>query len=143
MAGVELGCNYPRPLVDVDTAKRRLQDALDSMWQKEASQKAIAANGVEEGLGDTTEVTVALSAAPARVMRVHRSIVREGMKAGEGDAGSMSVQGSVVLGGAGGEVGSHLSADEGKKAYTAKQMEAMGEKGGTGEGEEGGGLGTG
>jgi cryptochrome 1 len=55
-AGVELGSNYPLPIVELDAAKARLQDALSEMWQREAASRATMNNGMEEGLGDSSEV---------------------------------------------------------------------------------------
>ncbi|CAI9775431.1 unnamed protein product [Fraxinus pennsylvanica] len=50
-AGIELGSNYPLPIVEIDAAKARLQEALSQMWQHEAETD----NGMEEGLGDSSE----------------------------------------------------------------------------------------
>jgi cryptochrome 1 len=55
-AGVELGSNYPRPIVELDAANSRLQDALSKMWELEAASRAAIENGMEEGLGDSSEV---------------------------------------------------------------------------------------
>lgn len=57
-AGIELGSNYPLPLVEIDAAKARLQEALTEMWQLEASSRAAIENGTEEGLGDSSESTL-------------------------------------------------------------------------------------
>lgn len=54
-AGVELGMNYPLPIVEIDAAKDRLQENLIVMWQLEAASRAAIENGAEEGLGDSTE----------------------------------------------------------------------------------------
>ncbi|XP_043718923.1 cryptochrome-1-like [Telopea speciosissima] len=54
-AGVELGSNYPLPIVGIDAAKARLQEALSEMWQQEAASRAATENGTEEGLGDSSE----------------------------------------------------------------------------------------
>ncbi|KAI7743495.1 hypothetical protein M8C21_002932 [Ambrosia artemisiifolia] len=54
-AGIELGSNYPLPIVKIDAAKSRLQEALAQMWQHEATSRAILENGIEEGLGDSSE----------------------------------------------------------------------------------------
>ncbi|KAE8666805.1 Cryptochrome-1 [Hibiscus syriacus] len=51
-AGIELGSNYPLPIVGIDAAKDRLQEALSEMWQLEAASRAAIENGTEEGLGD-------------------------------------------------------------------------------------------
>ncbi|XP_072990389.1 cryptochrome-1 isoform X1 [Typha latifolia] len=55
-AGVELGSNYPLPIVGIDAAKDRLQEALAEMWQLEAASRAAIENGTEEGLGDSSEL---------------------------------------------------------------------------------------
>ncbi|EOA20389.1 hypothetical protein CARUB_v10000705mg [Capsella rubella] len=55
-AGIELGSNYPRPIVGLDEAKARLHEALSQMWQLEAASRAAIENGSEEGLGDSAEV---------------------------------------------------------------------------------------
>ncbi|KAK6246057.1 hypothetical protein SCA6_009147 [Theobroma cacao] len=54
-AGIELGSNYPLPIVGIDAAKARLQEALSEMWQQEAASRAAIENGTEEGLGDSSE----------------------------------------------------------------------------------------
>lgn len=54
-AGVELGSNYPLPIVEIDAAKIRLEEALLQMWQNEAASRAALENGTEEGLGDSSE----------------------------------------------------------------------------------------
>ncbi|KAL6573292.1 Cryptochrome-1 [Orobanche hederae] len=56
-AGIELGSNYPLPIVGIDTAKARLQEALSQMWQHETASRAAIENGVEEGLGESSEFT--------------------------------------------------------------------------------------
>ena len=38
--GVELGSNYPLPIVEISAAKERLQEALQEMWQREAIARA-------------------------------------------------------------------------------------------------------
>uniref|UniRef100_A0A2P2MCZ7 Blue light photoreceptor n=2 Tax=Rhizophora mucronata TaxID=61149 RepID=A0A2P2MCZ7_RHIMU len=54
-AGVELGSNYPLPIVGIDAANVRLQNALSEMWQQEVASRAAVENGTEEGLGDSSE----------------------------------------------------------------------------------------
>ena len=54
-AGVELGSNYPLPIVEISAAKERLQEALQEMWQREADARASLENGTEEGLGESLE----------------------------------------------------------------------------------------
>lgn len=55
-AGIELGSNYPLPIVEISAAKSRLQEALTEMWQLEAASRAAMENGTEEGLGDSSEM---------------------------------------------------------------------------------------
>ncbi|CAL9761918.1 unnamed protein product [Musa acuminata subsp. burmannicoides] len=57
-AGVELGSNYPLPIVEIAAAVARLQEALAEMWQLEAASRAALENGTEEGLGDSSELPV-------------------------------------------------------------------------------------
>ncbi|KAJ0966487.1 hypothetical protein J5N97_023404 [Dioscorea zingiberensis] len=39
-AGVELGLNYPNPVVDINTARERLDDAVAMMWELDRAEKA-------------------------------------------------------------------------------------------------------
>lgn len=55
-AGIELGTNYPRPIVEIAGARERLKKSLSDMWANEAANKATLANGLQEGLGDTVEL---------------------------------------------------------------------------------------
>ncbi|KAG6409198.1 hypothetical protein SASPL_132232 [Salvia splendens] len=54
-AGIELGSNYPLPIVEIDSAKARLEEALTQMWQLEGASQTAIENGMEEGLGDSSE----------------------------------------------------------------------------------------
>ncbi|XP_057773231.1 cryptochrome-1 [Salvia miltiorrhiza] len=54
-AGIELGSNYPLPIVEIDAAKARLEEALTQMWQLEGASQTAIENGMEEGLGDSSE----------------------------------------------------------------------------------------
>ncbi|KAK9757605.1 hypothetical protein RND81_01G173500 [Saponaria officinalis] len=54
-AGVELGSNYPLPIVKLDAAKVRLEQALSDMWDLETAHRAAIENGTEEGLGDSAD----------------------------------------------------------------------------------------
>ncbi|KAL7262610.1 hypothetical protein ACSBR1_000885 [Camellia fascicularis] len=58
-AGIELGSNYPSPIVEIDAAKARLQEALSEMWQQEADSRAALENGTDEGLGDSESMLIA------------------------------------------------------------------------------------
>ncbi|KAK4732569.1 hypothetical protein R3W88_025557 [Solanum pinnatisectum] len=54
-AGVELGMNYPNPIVDVDVARDRLMQAIFIMREKEAAVNASDANGTVEVVFDNSE----------------------------------------------------------------------------------------
>ncbi|KAF8404602.1 hypothetical protein HHK36_009489 [Tetracentron sinense] len=54
-AGIELGSNYPLPIVEIGAAKARLEEALLEMWELEAASRAAIENGNEEGLGETPD----------------------------------------------------------------------------------------
>ncbi|KAL9658981.1 hypothetical protein QQ045_011167 [Rhodiola kirilowii] len=43
-AGVELGINYPKPIVDIDEAKDSLTKAIFTMWERESSARAAQSN---------------------------------------------------------------------------------------------------
>lgn len=58
-AGIELGSNYPLPIVEIDAAKVRLEQALSQMWQHEAASRAAVENGMEEGHGDSADSPIA------------------------------------------------------------------------------------
>ncbi|KAL3687848.1 hypothetical protein R1sor_014157 [Riccia sorocarpa] len=73
-AGVELGSNYPRPIVDISSARIQLHRSLTEMWEREAASKAALANGLEEGLGETVEVQG--TGGPGLKMDVHRVVIR-------------------------------------------------------------------
>ncbi|KAK6929783.1 Cryptochrome/DNA photolyase, FAD-binding domain, partial [Dillenia turbinata] len=47
-AGVELGQNYPKPIIDMDLARERLTEAIFAMWEMEAKSKAADTNGANE-----------------------------------------------------------------------------------------------
>lgn len=54
-AGVELGMNYPNPIIDVDVARDRLMQAIFIMREKEAAVNASDANGTIEVVFDNSE----------------------------------------------------------------------------------------
>ncbi|KAJ7547688.1 hypothetical protein O6H91_08G098900 [Diphasiastrum complanatum] len=55
-AGVELGCNYPRPIVEIAAARERLQQALAEMWRREEALKTSTENGLQEDSCDNINV---------------------------------------------------------------------------------------
>ncbi|CAI0457935.1 unnamed protein product [Linum tenue] len=56
-AGVELGLNYPMPIVDLDMARELLTSAIFKMWEDEAAARASCSNGTNEVIGDNTGIT--------------------------------------------------------------------------------------
>ncbi|MCD7455476.1 Cryptochrome-1 [Datura stramonium] len=73
-AGVELGSNYPLPIVEIDSAKVRLEQALSQMWQNEAAARAAIENGMEEGHGDSADSPIAFP--QAMQMEMDREPIR-------------------------------------------------------------------
>ena len=53
-AGVELGQNYPKPMIDVDLARERLTEAIFKMWESEAAAKAAGSEPRDEVVVDNT-----------------------------------------------------------------------------------------
>jgi cryptochrome 2 len=45
VAGVELGFNYPKPIVELNTARQCLDDAVSMMWQLDTTAKLAELNG--------------------------------------------------------------------------------------------------
>lgn len=80
-AGIELGSNYPRPIVEIAAARERLEQALADMWANEAADKATLANGLEEGLGDSVEVQGTHNGFPANMDIDHVPAMAGGDKA--------------------------------------------------------------
>lgn len=53
-AGVELGMNYPRPIIDIDLARQRLTEAIFKMWESEAATKGESSDESNEVVVDNT-----------------------------------------------------------------------------------------
>ncbi|KAK8479077.1 hypothetical protein V6N13_070030 [Hibiscus sabdariffa] len=53
-AGVELGLNYPKPVIDIDTAREHLREAIFKMWETEAAAKAATSDGTNEEVFDNS-----------------------------------------------------------------------------------------
>lgn len=51
-AGVELGSNYPRPIIDIDTARERLDDAVGMMWEVNRAAKVAQSSSLGEVVAD-------------------------------------------------------------------------------------------
>ncbi|XVE65843.1 hypothetical protein DITRI_Ditri08aG0031600 [Diplodiscus trichospermus] len=54
-AGVELGSNYPKPIIDIDTAREHLTKAIFRMWEIEAATKAANSDGMNEEVFDNSD----------------------------------------------------------------------------------------
>ena len=54
-AGVELGINYPKPIIDLDLARERLMEAIFKMWELEAAARTSNTNGTNEVVVDNTD----------------------------------------------------------------------------------------
>lgn len=54
-SGVELGLNYPKPIIDIDLARERLTEAIMKMWEMEAASKAGKSNGNDEVVVDNSD----------------------------------------------------------------------------------------
>uniref|UniRef100_A0A1D1YSC7 Cryptochrome-2 n=1 Tax=Anthurium amnicola TaxID=1678845 RepID=A0A1D1YSC7_9ARAE len=51
-AGVELGLNYPKPIVEITTAREHLDDAIAMMWELVRATKAERRDGIGEVVAD-------------------------------------------------------------------------------------------
>ncbi|KAK9931129.1 hypothetical protein M0R45_018424 [Rubus argutus] len=54
VSGVELGVNYPKPIIEIDLARERLTTAIFKMWEMEAAAKAANLNGTNEVVVDNS-----------------------------------------------------------------------------------------
>ena len=54
-AGVELGLNYPKPIIDIDTAREHLTEAIFKMWEMEAAAKSATSDGMNEEVFDNSD----------------------------------------------------------------------------------------
>ncbi|KAM3227062.1 hypothetical protein ACQJBY_059167 [Aegilops geniculata] len=97
-AGIELGSNYPLPIVELDEAKSRLQDALSEMWELEAASRAEMENGMEEGLGDSSDEPPIAFPQELQHMEVDRATIHTPATAGRRRADQMvpSITSSLV-----------------------------------------------
>lgn len=97
-AGIELGSNYPLPIVELDEAKSRLQDALSEMWELEAASRAEIENGMDEGLGDSSDEPPIAFPQELQQMEVDRATIHTPATAGRRRADQMvpSITSSLV-----------------------------------------------
>ncbi|GKU85749.1 hypothetical protein SLEP1_g375 [Rubroshorea leprosula] len=54
-AGVELGLNYPKPIIDIHSARERLTAAILKMWEREAAARAGTSDETNEVVFDNLE----------------------------------------------------------------------------------------
>ncbi|XP_011091317.1 cryptochrome-1 [Sesamum indicum] len=59
-AGVDLGVNYPKPIIDIDFARDRLTEAIAVMHGNEATARAGSSNGADEVVFDNCETNIKL-----------------------------------------------------------------------------------
>lgn len=67
-AGVELGLNYPKPIIDLDLGRERLTQAIFKMWEMEAADNAMDSNGTNEVVFDNSD-RIQTPAIPQVVLR--------------------------------------------------------------------------
>lgn len=71
-SGVELGLNYPKPIIELDLARERLTEAIFKMWEIEAAARAANSNGTKEVVVDNSDGTENL-AIPKVLLKVKSS----------------------------------------------------------------------
>ncbi|PON41528.1 Cryptochrome [Parasponia andersonii] len=54
-SGVELGLNYPKPIIEIDMARECLTKAIFKMWEMEAAARAAESNGADEEVVDNSD----------------------------------------------------------------------------------------
>ncbi|GFP83360.1 cryptochrome-2 [Phtheirospermum japonicum] len=57
-AGVDLGTNYPKPIIDIDLARDKLTEAISVMREKASTEKASNPNGTDEVVFDNVNLPV-------------------------------------------------------------------------------------
>lgn len=67
-AGVELGVNYPKPIIEIDTARDRLRDAIFVMQEKAGTGTDGNENGTNEEVFDNSD-NVGTSGTPKVVLK--------------------------------------------------------------------------
>lgn len=55
-AGIELGLNYPKPIVEINTAMERLFDAVSMMWESDLAARAARFNSTGEVFADNIKM---------------------------------------------------------------------------------------
>ncbi|KAF5452685.1 hypothetical protein F2P56_027655 [Juglans regia] len=54
-SGVEMGLNYPKPIIELDLARERLTEAIFKMWETEAAARASNTNCTNEVVVDNSD----------------------------------------------------------------------------------------
>lgn len=67
-AGVELGLNYPKPIIDIELARDRLTEAILIMRQREVAARAEKLDGTDEVVCDNSEY-IDTSAIPIVILK--------------------------------------------------------------------------
>eukprot|EP00249_Psilotum_nudum_P012457 c23797_g1_i1 orf=578-2497(+) len=75
-AGVELGCNYPRPIVEIAAAREHLIQAISQMWERDMVPKAASVDGQIEGSGESMEIQA--TSAPLPEITAWKAISKNG-----------------------------------------------------------------
>lgn len=73
-AGVELGINYPKPIIDEDLARDQLTQAIITMREHDLSSKAKTSNGLNEEVFDNSENLDNISPIPKVVVKERVSL---------------------------------------------------------------------
>ncbi|KAK8468269.1 hypothetical protein PHAVU_007G273300 [Phaseolus vulgaris] len=57
-SGVELGENYPKPIIDIDMARQQLTEAIFKMWENEAASKGSGSEGGHEVVDESENLAI-------------------------------------------------------------------------------------
>ncbi|TKY53718.1 Cryptochrome-2 protein [Spatholobus suberectus] len=57
-SGVELGQNYPKPIIDIDLAREQLTEAIFKMWENEAAAKGSGSEERHEVVDDSENLAI-------------------------------------------------------------------------------------
>lgn len=57
-SGVELGQNYPKPIIDIDLAREQLTQAIFKMWETEAATKASSSQDRQEVVDENEKLLI-------------------------------------------------------------------------------------
>jgi cryptochrome 2 len=75
-AGVELGFNYPKPIIDLVSARERLDDSVSTMWQLDRASK-LAALSSDEVVADNSIYFKIDEIVDNNVLDIPRVVVRK------------------------------------------------------------------